>query len=214
MNDLPTGGTVRPMTRWGDPVLHAPCAPVTTYDDALHTLVADLVATQYAADGVGLAANQIGVPLSVFVFDCPDEDGVVHRGVVCNPTLAVPEGKDRVLDDAEEGCLSLPGAYVRCARVHLATVNGFDQDGRPVSFSGTGLFARCLQHESDHLQGTVFGDRLPTRMRKKLFKEAEKHAAEFPPDWPTVPSVPPGPAVSAAPESVSQAVSTTKLGRR
>ncbi|HEY7044237.1 MAG TPA: peptide deformylase [Nocardioidaceae bacterium] len=172
------------MTRWGEPVMHAPCAPVTSYDDELRTLVADLVATMYAADGVGLAANQIGVSLSVFVFDCPDEDNAPVRGVVCNPKLVVPEGKDRVLDDAEEGCLSLPGAFVTCARPDHATVYGQDQFGEPVTYSGTGLLARCLQHESDHLVGTVFGDRLPTRQRKKLFKEADKHAADFPPGWP------------------------------
>lgn len=172
------------MTRWGAPVMHAPCAPVASYDDELRALVADMVATMRAADGVGLAANQIGVSLRVFVFDCPDDDQVQHRGVVCNPTLVVPEGRDRVLDDADEGCLSLPGAFVACARPHQATVSGFDDNGEPVTYSGTGLFARCLQHESDHLVGTVFGDRLSTRQRKKLNKEAENYAAEFPPGWP------------------------------
>ena len=172
------------MTRWGTPVMHAPCTPVSAYDDELRRLVADMVATMYAADGVGLAANQIGVSLAVFVFDCPDEERVAHRGVVCNPTLLVPEGKDRVLDETEEGCLSLPGAFVPCARSHTATVTGFDEDGEPVSYSGTGMLARCLQHEHDHVQGTVFGDRLATRQRKKLFKEAERYAEEFPSDWP------------------------------
>ncbi len=184
MSELPTGGTVRAMTRWGEPVMHAPCAPVAAYDDSLRALVADLVATMYAADGVGLAANQIGVSLQVFVFDCPDDEHVQHRGVVCNPTLIVPEGRDRVLDDDDEGCLSLPGAFVPCARAHQATVTGFDEHGAPVSYSGTGLFARCLQHESDHLSGTVFGDRLSSRQRKKLYKEAEKYAEEFPAGWP------------------------------
>ena len=172
------------MTRWGTPVMHAPCEPVTAYDDELRSLVADMVATMYAADGVGLAANQIGVSRSVFVFDCPDDDQVRHKGVVCNPTLAVPEGKDRVLDDSEEGCLSLPGAFIGCARAHYASVSGFDENGEPVTFAGTGMLARCLQHEYDHLQGVVFGDRLATRQRKKLYKEAERFAEEFPPDWP------------------------------
>ena len=188
VTDLPTGGNVQPMTRWGSPVMHAPCAPVTAYDDELRRLVADMVATMYAADGVGLAANQIGVSVAVFVFDCPDDENVHHRGVVCNPTLLVPEGKDRVLDDEDEGCLSLPGAFVSCARSQGATVSGFDEHGEPVSYSGTGLFARCLQHEADHIQGTVFGDRLSTRLRKKLFKEAEKYADDFPPGWPAPPA--------------------------
>ncbi len=172
------------MTRWGEPVMHRPCDAVTAYDDGLRSLVADLVATMYAADGVGLAANQIGVSRSVFVFDCPDDEHISHRGVVCNPTVVVPEGKDRILDDDDEGCLSLPGAFVSCPRAHQATVSGFDEHGQPVSYSGTGLLARCLQHEADHLQGTVFGDRLSTRQRKKLFKEAEKYADDFPPGWP------------------------------
>jgi peptide deformylase len=184
---LPTGGTVRPMTRWGEPVMHAPCQPVTSFDESLATLVADMVATMYAADGVGLAANQIAVPLKVFVFDCPDDDGRRHAGVVCNPVLTLPEGKDRQLEDTEEGCLSLPGAFTWCARPDHARVDGFGSDGEPVGYEGDGLLARCLQHESDHLDGMVFGDRLPNRARKKLFKEAAEFADEFPPDWPVTP---------------------------
>jgi peptide deformylase len=172
------------MTRWGEPVMHAPCAPVAMYDDSLLDLVADLVATMYAADGVGLAANQVGVSLKVFVFDCPDDDHIRHSGVVCNPVLTVPTGRDRKLVDAEEGCLSLPGAFVECARPDRAAVTGFDQFGRPVSFEGRGLLARCLQHESDHLEGIVFGDRLANRVRRRLYKEAERLADEFPPCWP------------------------------
>ena len=108
----PAGGTVRPVTRWGTEVMHRKARPVTSYDEELRSLVADMVATMYAADGVGLAACQIGVDLAVFVFDCPDDEGTVHRGVVCNPVLVLPEGKDRQLDDGEEGCLSYPGAFV------------------------------------------------------------------------------------------------------
>lgn len=175
---------MRPITRWGEPVLHSPCASVTDFDDHLRALVADLVATMYAADGVGLAANQVGVSLKVFVFDCPDDELVRHTGVVCNPTLNVPEGRVRTLVESEEGCLSLPGAFVECARPEYAVVNGVDQFGTPVTYDGHGLLARCLQHESDHLEGVVFGDRLPTRARKRLFKEAEKYAVDFPPGWP------------------------------
>jgi peptide deformylase len=138
----------------------------------------------YAADGVGLAANQVGESLKVFVFDCPDDDHVRHTGVVCNPTLFVPEGRDRTLVDAEEGCLSLPGAFVDCARPDFARVTGWDVFGDPVEYEGRGLLARCLHHEADHLEGIVFGDRIPTRARKRLFKEAERLADEFPPGWP------------------------------
>ena len=109
-----------------------------------------MVATMYAADGVGLAACQIGVDLAVFCFDCPDESGTHTVGVVCNPVVALPEGKDRNLDESDEGCLSYPGAFVECARPDQASVTGTGLDGEPVSFSGDGLLARCLQHETDH----------------------------------------------------------------
>jgi peptide deformylase len=182
---LPSGGTVRPMTRWGDPVMHRPSRPVTEFDQSLRSLVADMVATMYAAEGVGLAACQIGVDLSVFVFDCPDETGTAYQGVVCNPVLHLPEGKDRQLDDGEEGCLSYPGAFVPCARPDFARVTGQGLNGEPVEYAGTGLLARCLQHETDHLHGTVFGDRLSDRLRKKLRKQMEAAAEDYPPTWPT-----------------------------
>ncbi len=183
---LPEGGSVRPMTRWGTPVMHRPQARVTDFDDTLAALVADMVATMYAADGVGLAACQIGVDQAVFVFDCPDDEGERTVGVVCNPRLALPEGKDRRLDVDDEGCLSFPGAFVECARPDTATVLGQGLDGGEVTFSGDGLLARCLQHETDHTLGTVFGDRLPTKARKKLQKAHDKATDDFPPDWPAV----------------------------
>jgi len=181
---LPEGGAVRPMTRWGTPVMHRRQADVTTYDDDLRTLVADMVATMYAADGVGLAACQVGVDLRVFVFDCPDDAGDHTVGVVCNPVVTLPEGKDRNLEEAEEGCLSFPGAFIDCARPDFARVDGFGVDGSPVMFEGDGLLARCLQHETDHTLGTVFADRLPTKAQKKLRKIQAKVADEFPPGWP------------------------------
>ena len=136
------------------------------------------------AEGVGLAACQVGVDLAVFVFDCPDDSGHHTVGVVCNPELRLPEGKDRQLDEGDEGCLSYPGAFVECARPDSATVTGFGVDGSPVEFSGTGMLARCLQHETDHTLGTVFGDRLSSKLRKKLQKQHDKVAADFPEDWP------------------------------
>ena len=181
---LPTGGTVRPIVRWGEPVMHRTQEPVTEFDESLAELVADMVATMYAADGVGLAACQIGVDRSVFVFDCPDDQGVRHQGVVCNPELFLPEGRDRRLDDEEEGCLSLPGAFVPCARPSYAKVEGQGADGLPVSYAGHGLLARCLQHESDHCHGTVFADRLNKRARKRLFHQADELEAEYPEGWP------------------------------
>ena len=181
---LPEGGTVRPMTRWGTPVMHRPQQRVTSYDDELRALVADMVATMYAADGVGLAACQIGVDRAVFVFDCPDKSLDRTVGVVCNPALTLPEGRDRQLDVAEEGCLSFPGAFVDCPRPDFATVSGTGVTGEPVTFSGDGLLARCLQHETDHTRGTVFGDRISSRSMKKLRKRMEAAAEDYPPGWP------------------------------
>ncbi|MFO6453354.1 MULTISPECIES: peptide deformylase [unclassified Aeromicrobium] len=181
---LPTGGSVRPITRWGTPVMHHELRDVTTFDDELATLVADMVATMYAAEGVGLAANQVGEDLKVFVFDCPDADHQRITGVVCNPVLRLPDGTDRKLDVADEGCLSLPGAFTECGRPDHAWVTGVDHTGEPVAFEGTGLLARCLQHETDHLFGTVFGDRVPEKARKKLYKQHKTLAEDYPDDWP------------------------------
>ena len=182
---LPDGGAVRPITRWGTPVMHRTQEEVTAYDDELSSLVADMVATMYAADGVGLAACQIGVDRAVFVFDCPDESGERTAGVVCNPVITQPEGRDRRLDDSEEGCLSFPGAFIPCPRPDYASVSGTGIHGEPVTFAGDGLLARCLQHETDHTLGTVFADRLSTKARKKLQKEHDKSADDYPPDWPS-----------------------------
>ncbi len=181
---LPGGGTVRPMTRWGAPVMHRAQQQVTVFDDPLRTLAADMVATMYAAEGVGLAACQIGKDVAMFVFDCPDETGERWVGVVCNPVLTLPEGRHRQLDDDDEGCLSFPGAFVECARPDRARVDGFGLAGEPVRFEGGGLLARCLQHETDHTYGTVFGDRISARSYKKLRKQHDKLASDYPEAWP------------------------------
>ena len=138
----------------------------------------------YAADGVGLAACQIGVDLAVFVFDCPDDVRRTHRRRRLQPGPTLPEGRDRQLDEGDEGCLSFPGAFIpaRARTTRLSTGTGLA--GEPVTFSGDGLLARCLQHETDHTLGTVFGDRLPTKARKKLQKEHDKLAEEYPEGWP------------------------------
>ena len=181
---LPPGGTVRPVTRWGTPVMHRMQEPVETFDDELRSLAADMVATMYAADGVGLAACQIGVDRSVFVFDCPDDTGVRTAGVVCNPRIFVEEGSERRIDESDEGCLSFPGAFVPCARPDWAEVRGQGLHGEEVRYSGNGLLARCLQHETDHCQGTVFGDRLNRRAYKKLKKQHDAAVEDYPEDWP------------------------------
>lgn len=188
MSDLVTdGGNVLPITRWGTPVMHARTAPVETFDDELKALVRDMFATMEAAQGVGLAATQVGRDLAVFVFTCPDADDVLHTGVVCNPVITTPEGRGRELDAAEEGCLSFPGAYQVLARPKVAVCTGQDVDGNPVRIEGTGLLARCLQHETDHLNGTVFGDRLSNRSRRQLTAQHDELAHLYPDDWPVTP---------------------------
>lgn len=187
MTDLTTGGTVRPITRWGTPVMHAKTRPVTEFDEDLHTLIRDMFATMYAAEGVGLAATQVGVDLAVFVYRCPDKDDRLQEGVVCNPVVELPSGKDRVLDSTDEGCLSHPGGYQPLARPDFAVCTGQDENGNEITVTGTGLLARCLQHETDHLNGTVFGDRLSARSRRQLDKQTEELAYRYPDDWPVSP---------------------------
>ena len=185
--DLTQGGTVLPITRWGTPVMHAQTAPVTAFDDDLRTLVRDMFATMEASDGVGLAATQVGVGLSVFIYACPDADDVIQVGAVCNPVVTVPEGPDRQLDAADEGCLSFPGGYALLARPDRARCVGQDPWGNGVVIEGTGLLARCLQHETDHLNGTVFGDRLSARSRRQLDAKVQELAWRYPDDWPVSP---------------------------
>ncbi|WP_406116031.1 peptide deformylase [Streptomyces sp. NBC_01014] len=166
-----SSGRVRPMSLFGDPVLHAPCETVTDFDPSLHRLVEDMFATMYAAQGVGLAANQVGVGLRVFVYDCPDDEEVRHLGHVVNPRLVEADG---VTVRGAEGCLSLPGVEAGTPRFDTAVVEGFSVTGDPVRVSGTGFFARCLQHECDHLDGTVYTDRLSARRRNKALRAAGK----------------------------------------
>jgi peptide deformylase len=166
-------GTPRPITRYGNPVLHRRCAEVTDFDDDLRQLVADMFASMAAANGVGLAANQIGVDARVFVVDCPDDSGTHVVAHVVNPVLHLPEVRE--LDIDEEGCLSVPGPHAELGRPATASVTGVDADGNPVRIDGTGMLARCLQHETDHLDGLLYVDRLPAKQRKRLLAESAEH---------------------------------------
>lgn len=153
---------VRPITIVGHKALHAPTKKVKEITDEIRVLVDDMFETMEAANGVGLAANQVASKLRIFVFDCPaeDENEPNHVGVVVNPVLE--RGPLRPLDEEEdyEGCLSVPGEAFPTARADWAKVTGTDLDGNPVSYEGHGLFARCLQHETDHLDGLLYLDRL------------------------------------------------------
>ena len=176
-------GVARPIVTYGsDPVLHRPCAPVTEFDRALRHLVLDMFASMHAADGVGLAANQIGVDARVFVIDCPDADGEDVIGYVVNPVLTVldPLGDEPAMELTDEGCLSVPGPYAELERAFRARVDGVDVHGEPTSIEATGMAARCLQHEVDHLNGTVYVDLLPEDVRERLLAEAAGPEGELP----------------------------------
>ncbi|NEK60521.1 peptide deformylase [Geodermatophilus sabuli] len=176
-------GTARPIVTYGsDPVLHRPCAPVTEFGRDLRRLVLDMFASMEAADGVGLAANQIGVDARVFVIDCPDAEGEDVVGYVVNPVLTLPDPREGepAEEVTDEGCLSVPGPYAELARAFRARVDGVDLAGDPVSIEATGMAARCLQHEVDHLEGTVYVDRLDAGTRTRLLAEAAGPAGELP----------------------------------
>ncbi|GAA1414759.1 peptide deformylase [Streptomyces thermospinosisporus] len=164
-------GRVRPLTLLGEPVLHTPCREVTDFGPELDRLVEDLFATMYAAQGVGLAANQIGVPLRVFVYDCPDDEDNRHLGHVVNPRLVELDG---VTVRGPEGCLSLPGLEAGTERHDHAVIEGVTRTGEPVTVHGTGWFARCLQHEYDHLEGRVYADRLTGWRHRRLMRQASR----------------------------------------
>jgi peptide deformylase len=176
-------GVARPIVTYGsDPVLHRPCAPVTEFGTGLRHLVLDMFASMEAADGVGLAANQIGVDARVFVIDCPDSLGEDVVGYVVNPVLTIvgPQEGEPAEEVTEEGCLSVPGPYAELPRAFRARVDGVDVSGAPVSIEATGMAARCLQHEVDHLEGTVYVDRLPEEQRERLLAEAAGPGGELP----------------------------------
>jgi peptide deformylase len=176
-------GVARPIVTYGsDPVLHRPCAPVTVFDRSLRHLVLDMFASMAAAEGVGLAANQIGVDARVFVIDCPDAAGGDVVGYAVNPVLTIPEptGDEPAGELTEEGCLSVPGPYAELERAFRARVDGVDVHGDPVTIEATGMAARCLQHEVDHLDGTVYVDRLPEAVRERLLAEAAGPEGELP----------------------------------
>ncbi|MBQ1079963.1 peptide deformylase [Nocardiopsis sp. B62] len=171
-------GRVLRITVTGEEVLHRPNAdvPASMLGGAeLARLIDDMFVTMYAAEGVGLAGNQVGVDLRLFVYDCHDDDGVRHVGHVVNPVL-----DERDLDDAvvveSEGCLSVPGPHADLGRAEHATVRGLDRDGAEVVLSGSGYFARCLQHETDHTHGKLYVDRLATRERKRVLKKMNEMA--------------------------------------
>ena len=153
--------SVQSIRLFGDPVLRTPAEPVDTFDKELRVLVRDLTETMIDAGGAGLAAPQIGVTLRVFTYDV---DGVV--GHLINPTLDLSDDEQ----DGEEGCLSFPGLAFPTKRAFRAVAKGRNMHGDPVVIEGTEMLARCVQHETDHLDGILFIDRLDPERRKVAMK--------------------------------------------
>ena len=147
---------------FGDPVLVTPASPVVDFDKELRTLVSDLIDTMLDAPGAGLAAPQIGVPLRVFTW-CVDEE----IGHLVNPQLTLSDE----LQDGEEGCLSFPEVRYETPRAMRAVARGFNMHGEPITVEGSEFMARALQHETDHLDGILFIERMPKDSRKLAMKE-------------------------------------------
>jgi peptide deformylase len=154
--------SIQPIRYFGDPVLTTPALEVIDFDKELRTLVADLTETMLEAPGAGLAAPQIGIGLRVFVWDVDEA-----LGHLINPTLEL----STEMQEGEEGCLSFPALSYETPRAFRAVAKGFNMYGEPMTVEGTELLARCLQHETDHLDGIVFIDRLSKEDRKLAMKE-------------------------------------------
>lgn len=158
---------IQPIRLFGDPILRTKAEPVVDFDAELRRLVKDLSDTMMDAPGVGLAAPQLGVSLRVFTYLADEE-----LGHLINPDLDL-SGEEQ---DGPEGCLSLPGLEYDCRRAERAVAKGFNEYGDPVVIEGSDLLARCIQHETDHLDGILFIDRLDRASRKaamKAIREAE-----------------------------------------
>ncbi|WP_028471584.1 peptide deformylase [Nocardioides alkalitolerans] len=153
---------IQPIRLFGDPVLRKPAVPVTDFDRELRTLVSDLTDTMLDAPGAGLAAPQIGVGVRVFTWHVDGE-----LGHLVNPTLELSAEEQEGI----EGCLSLPELTFECRRALSVVAHGFDMYGEPVTINGSELLARAIQHETDHLDGVLFIDRLDAAARKAAMKE-------------------------------------------
>jgi peptide deformylase len=165
---------IRPIVMFGDPILHAPSSPVDRIDGEILTLLDDMVATMYAAPGIGLAAPQVGVPLRAIVIDLSVGEERSQLIRLVNPEMLEREGEQR----HEEGCLSIPGYAGSPTRPARVTVRGLDPDGVERVYTGTDLLARAFCHEIDHLDGLVFVDRLSPLKRDLMKRKLRKRARE------------------------------------
>jgi peptide deformylase len=161
---------IRPLLRYGAHVLHQPARPVDRITPEIDSVIADMIDTMYAAPGIGLAAPQIGLPLRIFVVDISigrDPGGLI---VMVNPEFVERDG----MQLEEEGCLSVPGFNATVVRPQRAVVKGLDRHGNAQQVEGTGLLARAFQHELDHLDGTLFVDRLRGIKRDMIVRRIKK----------------------------------------
>jgi peptide deformylase len=162
---------VLPIHEYPDSVLKAKAKPVTEFNHELQKLIDDMFETMYAAPGLGLAAPQIGRSLRLFVYDLKEEEGRPrHSGVLINPEFISKSGTQT----GEEGCLSVSEYRTQVTRADRVAVKGIDRNGKEVTVEGEGLMARLLQHEMDHLDGTLFVDRLSSLKRQMYLKRLKK----------------------------------------
>jgi len=163
---------IRPILKYGDSGLHAPAAPVKEITEEIQTLIDDMIKTMYAAPGVGLAAPQVGVGLRIFVIDISVGEKPTELIAMVNPSFET--NNDDTLITEEEGCLSLPGFSAVVERRKQVVVSGLDRNGRNQKIEGEGLLARAFQHEMDHLNGTLFVDRLHGIKRELIMRRIAK----------------------------------------
>jgi peptide deformylase len=161
---------IRPILRFGVDVLHAPASPVAEVTPEIEQLIDDMIHTMYAAPGIGLAAPQIGAGLRVFVCDISVGRNPADLLTFVNPEFVERDG----MQLEEEGCLSVPGFNATVARPNHAVLKGLGRDGRERTVEGTGLLARCFQHEMDHLEGTLFVDRLRGLQKDLIVRKIRK----------------------------------------
>lgn len=161
---------IRPILRYGADVLHSPADSVPELSSDVQQLIDDMIQTMYAAPGIGLAAPQIGVPLRIFVCDVSSGRNPSDLLVFVNPEFIERDG----MQLEEEGCLSVPGFNATVARPARAVVKGLNRDGKEQMVEGAGLLARCFQHEMDHLEGTLFVDRLRGLQKDLILRKVRK----------------------------------------
>jgi peptide deformylase len=161
---------LRPIVRYGADVLHGPAAPVEAVTPEIQTLIDDMIQTMYAAPGIGLAAPQVGVGVRIFVCDISVGRNLADLLTFINPVFVERDG----MQLEEEGCLSVPGFNATVARPSRAILKGLDREGQEQTVEATGLLARCFQHEMDHLDGTLFVDRLRGLQKDLIVRKIRK----------------------------------------